>query len=133
VVEGVVMPGGRPTQYDPSYCDLVVILGKEGKSIAQMASEIGVSKQTLHNWKDAHPEFLDAITCASTHSQAWWESKGQEHLFVPVGMGTFSGSVWSRSMAARFPDDWREKTETALTGANGGPVQIVATDHDEAL
>jgi hypothetical protein len=65
-------------------------------------------RQTLHNWEDQHEEFLDAMARAKQLEQRWWEDAGQ------VGMMTqgFGQSVWSRSMAARFPEDWREKKET---------------------
>lgn len=110
----------RPTDYQPEYCDQVIEYGSRGKSITWMAAEIGVARQTIHNWMQQHPEFLDAITRAMALSQQWWEDAGQGGM---VGPG-FNASVWSRSMAARFPEEWREKSETALTGANGGPVQV---------
>ena len=49
----------------------------------------------------------------------WWEDAGQDGM---VGE-KFNGQVWGRSMAARFPDEWREKT--AVVGdANEPPVQL---------
>ena len=36
----------------------------------------------------------------------------------------FNAAIWSRSMAARFPADWRESKEAKIVGADGGPVQI---------
>lgn len=36
----------------------------------------------------------------------------------------FNAAIWSRSMAARFPNDWRESKEAKIVGADGGPVQI---------
>lgn len=122
----------RPTSYDPSYCDKVIEWGEMGKSKAWMAASLGVSRQTIENWMQEFPEFLDAITHAMDLSQKWWEDIGQAYI-ISEGGKTLNSGVYSRSMAARFPADWREKTETALTGANGGPVQIIATGHDEAL
>jgi hypothetical protein len=119
----------RPSEYDPAYCDQVIEYGARGKSLTWMAAELGVCKQTVHNWMKQFPEFLDAMTRAQALAQQWWEDAGQNALLTPG----FNSSVWSRSMAARFPDDWREKTSTELTGANGGPVQITASSHDEAL
>lgn len=84
-----------------------------------MASELDVSRQTLHNWAEAHPEFLDALTRAKTHAQRWWEDAGQSGLFMPA----FNASVYGKSMAARFPEDWRESRGLELTGKGGGPVQ----------
>lgn len=98
---------GRPSAYDPAYCDRVIQMGKEGASKVEMASEFEVCRNTLDNWAREYPEFLSALTRASTHAQAWWEKVGRAGLTADK----FNGNVWSRSMAARFPEDWREKTE----------------------
>lgn len=98
---------GRPSDYDPAYCDRVIALGKEGKSKVQMAAEFDVCRKTIDNWAADHPDFLRALTRAMVHAQAWWENAGQ----AGISADKFNGNVWSRSMAARFPEDWREKTE----------------------
>lgn len=117
---------GRPTAYRPEYCERVIEFGKLGKSVAWMAAELGVSKQSLYEWEKVHPAFSDAFTRARLESQRWWEDKGQDNIVSLPGQGTLNAGVYSRSMAARFPEDWREKTETAVTGANGGPLQIAS-------
>jgi hypothetical protein len=113
-------PGGRPTKYDPAFCEMVIEWGKQGKSKAWICAELEVVDQTLRNWTEAHPEFLEAMELAHKKSQQWWEDRGQ------VGMQgkTIDGSIWSRSMAARFPNDWREKTETKNehSGPGGGAI-----------
>ncbi|WP_162434556.1 hypothetical protein [Pseudoxanthomonas koreensis] len=96
-------------------------LGKQGKSVTQMACELDVVKQTLHNWAAAHPAFLDAFTRAKQYSQDWWENAAQTGLTT----SGFNASLWSRSMAARFPEDYTERRQTELTGKDGGPVQSV--------
>lgn len=116
------MPAGRPTLYRPEYCSKVVELGRDGLSRVQIAAEFDVAKSTLQEWEKQHPEFSVAITLAMTLSQAWWEKKGQECLIMPAG-ATFQGSVWSRSMAARFPEDWRENSKMEHTGKDGGPIE----------
>lgn len=117
------MPAGRPSSYDPSYCDLVIELGKNGYSVVEMAAHIGVARGTLEaNWTAENPEFLASFTQARLHSQAWWEAIGRDNLIMPQGSGTFQASVWSRSMAARFPADWRESNKTELVGNGGEPL-----------
>lgn len=101
------MPAGRPSTYDPAYCDDVIGYGRAGKSRAWIAAELDISRQTLANWEKTHPEFLDAMDRAGVLSQQWWEDQGQ----IGLTAEKFSAPVWSRSMAARFPDDWREKSE----------------------
>lgn len=114
------MPAGRPSTYDPSYCERIVDCGREGMSVVEMAAEIGVARSTLENaWPAAHPEFSVALEQARDLSQAWWEKQGRTNL---VTQG-FQSALYSRSMAARFPKDWREVKGTELTGKDGGPIQ----------
>jgi len=101
----------RPSLYKPEYCDRVVELGAAGASVVEMAHEIGVSRNTLEtNWPAEHPEFLEALTRAREASQTWWEKTGRTNLMT----SGFQASVWSRSMAARFPRDWRERRDDTL-------------------
>lgn len=111
------MPAGRPSDYDPAYCDRVIELGETGASVAEMAFDLGVVKQTLFNWMETHPEFLDAFTRAKLASQVWWERKGREGM--EKSSSEFQASIWSRSMAARFPEDWREVKGTEHSGQVG--------------
>ena len=119
---------GRPTDYRPEYCERVIEMGRAGFSVVEMASAIGVARATLEaRWTEAHPEFREALQLARECSQSWWESIGREHLVMPKDAGTFQASVWSRSMAARFPRDWRENKGVELTGTNGGPIETKST------
>lgn len=97
---------GRPTDYDPKYCELVVELAKQGRGIAEWADNIDVCIQTIRNWKSEHPEFLAATNRAATALQAWWENAGR------VGMVSdkFNSAVWAKNMHCRFKEDWREET-----------------------
>lgn len=113
-------PVGRPTLYRPEYCERVIELGREGRSKAQMASRLDVCCNTLDNWAKENPEFLSALTRARDLAKAWWEDKGQDNLTSSV----FQTGLWSRSMAARFPDDYTERQKKEHSGPDGGPVQI---------
>jgi hypothetical protein len=115
------MPAGRPSKYDPAFCDKVIKLGEEGASIDEMAYECGVCDNTLDNWAEAHEEFFIAFTRAKQASQVWWERKGRSGMEKPAQ--EFQGNIWSRNMAARFPKKWREVKGTELTGKDGAPVQ----------
>jgi hypothetical protein len=114
---------GRPSSYDPAFCQRVVELGEQGKSAAQMAAALRVAKSTIYLWAQEHPEFSDAFTLARTLSQAWWEDKGQAGLETPG----FQSSLWAKSVSARFPEDYTERNKTELTGAEGGPIQSQST------
>ena len=119
---------GRPTDYRAEMCERVIEAGKLGKSVAWMAAELEVSKDSLYEWAKVHPEFSDAFTRARLESQRWWEDMGQDNMIARPGE-TMNAAIWSRSMAARFPDDWRDKQEIEHKGG----VTIQATALDEKL
>lgn len=108
------MPAGRPTTYDPSYCEVVIEMGKQGKSKAQMAARFNVARSSIDAWAEANPEFSEAINIAMSHAQDWWENAGQEGMFL--GGGGFNANVWKKSMEARFRDDYTERKEVHSTG-----------------
>lgn len=113
----------RPSLYDPAYCDKVLAFGRAGYSVVEMAAEIGVHRETLEeNWPAAHEEFSEAFARAKLLSQAWWEGKGRTNLNDP----TFQNALYSRSMSARFPKDWREVSRNEHTGADGKPIETLA-------
>lgn len=112
---------GRPSDYRPEYCERAVELGRQGKSKAQIAADLDVCRNTLDNWAREHAEFLSAITRARDLSLAWWEDKAQSGLET----SGFNASLWSRSMAARFPEDYTERQKREVTGKDGGPVEQV--------
>jgi len=123
---GTGKPVGRPTNYDAAYCQKVIDLGTEGYSIVEMAAEIGVARTTLERlWPEAHPEFLQALDEARDRSQAWWETQGRKNLTADK----FQAALYSRSMAARFPNDWRESKQVEHKGG----VTVTTGEHDAEL
>lgn len=110
--------GGRPSKYDPAYCERVIELGKEGKSLVQIAVALDMPKSTLQSWADQHIEFSAALTRAKQCEQAWWENKGQEGLTADK----FNSAVWSKSMSARFREDYTERRE--LAGVPDQPIEV---------
>jgi len=113
---------GRPSLYDPKYCEEVIALGKLGKSVEQIASTLGFSLRVLYHWRDKHDEFLHALEYAKELEQAWWEDQAHAYMVETKEGPKLNSSLWSRSMAARFPKKYRESTKTEITGADGAPL-----------
>ena len=114
------MPAGRPSTYDPKYCDEVVRWGRLGKSLEQISAEINIPRTTMLSWADVHPEFSTALARAKELEQAWWEDVGQNALFADK----FQNAVWSKSVAARFRDKYTERQVNEHTGKDGGPIEM---------
>lgn len=103
---------GRPSPYREAFCEKVIEWGKYGKSRTWFAAELGVSRKTLLEWRSAYPDFRAALEIADAFSQQWWEDAGQSGM---TSEDPFNAAIWSRSMAARFPEEWREKKDLTVT------------------
>lgn len=56
------MPPGQPTKFDEEKIRQAGILyAKHGYTDAQVADFFSVSRQTIFNWRERHPEFFDTI------------------------------------------------------------------------
>ena len=115
-------PVGRPSKYDPAFCERAIELGRIGKSIEQIAANLGVSTRVLFDWRDKHEDFLHALEYAKELELDWWETIGQIHMVENRESDKLNASIWSRSMAARFPKKYRESTKQEITGAEGAPL-----------
>lgn len=106
------MSGGRPTKYDPAYCDQVVEFLTDGYSLAAFAGEIGVARSTIYEWVDQNPDFSDAVKRAQAKAVLWWE-KANRSLAL-TGEGNATAIVFG--LKNRAADEWRDKTETEHSG-----------------
>lgn len=86
-----------------------------------MAAAFDVSRPTIDNWAADHPEFLEALSRAMAHCQAWWEDKGQ------TGMESagFNAAVWKKSVEARFREDYTERQEQTVRAQVVNRIELV--------
>jgi hypothetical protein len=97
--EGYVF--GRPTQYRPEYCQLVIERMGQGVSLTAFAGSIGVSKNAVYEWIRAHAAFGDAVSRARPARVLWLETK---LLRSQDGVET-KATIWALRNAA--PEEWR--------------------------
>lgn len=125
---------GRPTKFDESQLPFLKYLFEEGKTDQQIADIIGVTKQTVCNWKRAHPDFFDSLKdwkkladekverslyekatgYSATETKVFCTKNGVikthevEKHFAP---DTTAQIFWLKN---RQPDKWRDKREVDL-------------------
>lgn len=108
------MAGGRPTKYDPAYCDLVVEHCKTGASLTSFAASIDVCRATITVWSEDHAEFLAAVKRAKAHCAAWWEQNARKGMTGESKDVNATLCIFGlKNMAA---EDWREKQEVQHSG-----------------
>ena len=112
-------PFGRPTKYDPAYCENVIALGKLGKSFEQMCALLNIGYTTMRRWRDEHEDFRLALEDAHALSQTWWEDMGQNYLVEHKDGEKINTGLWSRSMAARFPKNYSDRVKQEISGPDG--------------
>lgn len=68
---------GRPSLYDPEYCERVVKHCSGGNSFESFGAVVGVCRETLYGWMNAHPEFLNARKRALESACKFYEDLGK--------------------------------------------------------
>lgn len=106
---------GRPTKYDPAFCERVIEFGREGMGKCEMAAELGIHYETFEAYQEKHPDFSDAVKAALRLSQAWWEKQGRVATFG--AHPGFNATSFIFNMKNRFKEDWRDKVEQEQSGA----------------
>lgn len=109
------MPAGRPTKYKPEYCDQVREFLKDGYSVAGFAGSIPISVQTVYNWMEEHPEFLDAVKAGQAAAALWWEDIARANAQKSEGNAT----TIIFGLKNRVPLEWRDRKELDHTSSDG--------------
>lgn len=132
-------PNGRPTKYRGAFAKRIAAAAQLGGTEQQIADMLGVSINTVTNWKKRHPEFLGALKLGkdeaddrvehSLYQRATGYSHPDTHISVHAGKvkktaitkhyppETTAGIFWLKN---RRPKQWRERHE--LTGSDGAPL-----------
>jgi len=103
-------------------CQQVIELGAQGKTLKGIAAKLGITSETLNDWRKNNKEFSLAVKAALALSQEWWEELGQ--LGAAGQIEGFNATSFIFNMKNRFREDYTEIRENRITGADGGPVQV---------
>lgn len=114
-------PGGRPTKYKPEFCAVVVASASEGKGLATIARELGVMRETMWRWGNAHSEFRNALKEAYEAGMSWWEEQGRMATFGAVQ--GFNATAYIFQMKNRFKEDWRDKIDHDVE--HSGEIEVI--------
>jgi len=99
---------------------LALECGAHGYSRAQIAACIGISKQLLATWIKDYPRFTEVMERADTLAQAWWEGRAMDG----TAQSRIGGTVWHKSVAARFPHEYADRQEIGPMGGAGRASEV---------
>lgn len=101
------MAGGRPSKFSVAYCNEVIQLMSQGYSFAACAGDLGVTRQTIYEWRQSIPEFSYAAELGEVKRQKWWENLLRSNAEAGTGnSGTIQFGLKNAAM-----HDFREKVE----------------------
>lgn len=130
--------GGAPTDYSPSFCQEAMELCERGATDEELAQAFDVSTRTIYRWKNAHPEFCQAISVGKEAADARVErslyqmatgSYVKQQQAVKVKTGQFEEKIEivevETYMAPEVPaavfwlknrraDKWRDKSDVNM-------------------
>jgi transposase len=123
---------GRPTKYDPEFCERVVPFMADGYSTKALASELGVSLSTVYLWAEQHEEFSEALKAGQAAAARWWEDKLR--TVAATGEGNASAAIFG--VKNRSQEEWRDKVEQDHTSSDGSMsptrIEIAAPSDDDS-
>lgn len=141
---------GRPSKISTIDLEKMKKLVMLGATELEVADFFGICVATIDNYKNQHPEFLEALKDGKAMSDAQVEkslfkratgySHPEEKVFCSEGQIIKENTVkyyppdttacifWLKN---RRPKEWREKLDIA--GENGGPLKFVLTREDENI
>lgn len=103
--------GGRPTDYRPEYCQMLIDHMKQGNSFESFGAVADCAESTLYVWRDANPEFSEAYKRGSAYSRKFWEDLG---IVGTVEGKNFNATTWIFNMKNRFK--WTDRQDITTDG-----------------
>ena len=139
------MTAGRPSEYKDDYAKQVMKLAELGATDQEVADFFDIDVRTVYRWKHDYPEFCQALKVGkdvaderverSLYQKAIGYEQQEVKIFMPANAeepvyAPFVAKISPDTTAAIFwlknrrSQEWRDKRETELTGAEGGPLQV---------
>lgn len=108
---------GTPNKYTSDFCEVAAEILSRGKSLAAVCAHFDISRSTLYEWRDNHPEFGDAINKGLQKAQMVWEEIGEDG--IKGNYEKFASTPWLFTMKNRFREDYgvEEKNDNTNMGA----------------
>jgi hypothetical protein len=96
---------GRPTDYDPVYCDQLITFAGTGLGVTAFAGKISVARSTIHLWATRHAEFWAAMEIAAATRQYRLE---RAVLELDEALNAGQVRLRLRVLARLDPESWRK-------------------------
>ena len=153
---GKTVRRGRPRGYKDEYCEQAYRLCLLGYTDAELAKFFSIAESTLYAWTLDYPDISEFIKKGKDEADSkiaeslYHRAKGYSHPDVDirtVSLGDNCGSqIVETDIVKHYPPDttacifwlknrqkanWRDRTETELTGKDGADLNIIVKISDK--
>jgi len=120
---------GRPTAYRREFCERVIALMAEGRSLDGCAALLGVHPDSLYEWQKVHPEFSEAVRAGRAAATTFWEERLLD--IAKGGPGNAQAIQWALRNRSKAAAGWHNDSQRLEhTGPEGGAVQVAPVTLD---
>lgn len=103
---------------------------QDGESDGEIAASIGMSKSTVNNWLNLDENIIQSARAREQSAESWLD-KGLATISTALpkdgGIDSSAARAYAQECARRAAirnPKYRDKSETAITGADGGAVKV---------
>jgi len=101
------MPAGRPTKYNPEYCERLIDVMGQGNSFRAFAADIRVTEDTVWRWYNEIPEFSEAYKTGLIVCNKFWENFFKAAAFGKIPNANITAAIWATKRILH----WRDKID----------------------
>lgn len=101
----------------PEVLEAIINAVRNGAYAKHAAQAVNIDESTLYDWRNADPDFDQAVKAAAA-------ARTNEGIRAIADHGERNWQAWAWLLERTQPEDFRQRTATEVTGANGGPVEI---------
>jgi transposase len=113
-------------KYKKQFAEDLPEMFSDGKSVIEVCTLLGVSRQAYYDWVKKYPRFKQAHLMGKDLSEAWWCKIGRAATVGKVA--GFQGSAWVFTMKNRF--GWRDQPEIEREVTGPVVINFVDATHD---
>lgn len=115
------MAGGRPSKYEPQFCEQLVEHMAQGYPLDTFAAVLKINPDTLYEWAKVHPEFSEAIKEGRARSLKWFMDIGKAAMVGAKNPETkevisVNPTFWIFMM--KNMHKWRDRSEIEHNGGD---------------
>ena len=138
---------GRPTDYDPSFCQIAADACINGATDEEIADTLGGCARTIYRWKIQHPEFSQALRvgkelCDERVERSLY-NRAVGYTYDAVKVNVSEGCAIITPYKEHCPPDvaaqklwltnrraeqWKDRSSIEVSGPNGGAIEVSVID-----